>query len=195
MSRILYRLIAALARLAVRSGRSRDLEIIVLRHQLTVLSRPIDRPTLNDNDRTDTDSATLLVGVVSLVVIVGIRFSKVKVPGALVLVIGGLIASVALDFEDEGIALVGDVPRGFAAPKIPTVGFVIENFATIGPAALGLLRIGFSQTAAMAARRASWAASDSSSWGPSLEPGGYQTSLPSMLRITAMFCKSYLSSL
>jgi SulP family sulfate permease len=95
----------------------------------------------------DTDGATLLVGVVSLVVIVGIRFSPIKVPGALVLVVGGLIASVALNFEEEGIALVGDVPRGFVAPEIPSVGFVIENFSTIGPAAVGLLLIGFSQTA------------------------------------------------
>ena len=49
--RILYRLLAALARLAVRSGRSKDLEIIVLRHRLTVLRRQIDRPELNDDDR------------------------------------------------------------------------------------------------------------------------------------------------
>ena len=52
MSRILYRLIAMLARLAFRSGRSKDLEIIVLRHQLTVLRRQINRPALNNNDRT-----------------------------------------------------------------------------------------------------------------------------------------------
>ena len=91
--------------------------------------------------------ATVLVGVVSLLVIVGIRFSPIKVPGALVLVAGGLVASVALDFEGRDIALVGDVPRGFVAPKLPTVDFVIANIATIGPAALGLLLIGFSQTA------------------------------------------------
>ena len=41
-----------LARLAVRSGRSKDLEIIVLRHQLTVLRRQINRPANNDDDRT-----------------------------------------------------------------------------------------------------------------------------------------------
>ncbi len=52
MFRILYRLFTALARLAVRSGRCKDLEIIVLRHQLTVLRRQHDRPQLNDNDRT-----------------------------------------------------------------------------------------------------------------------------------------------
>ena len=51
MCRILYQLIAALARLAVRSGRTKDLEIIVLRHQLAVLGRTVDRPTVTDNDR------------------------------------------------------------------------------------------------------------------------------------------------
>jgi hypothetical protein len=44
--RIIYRLIAALARLAVRSGRSKDLEIIVLRHQLAVLHRQNNQPAL-----------------------------------------------------------------------------------------------------------------------------------------------------
>jgi high affinity sulfate transporter 1 len=95
----------------------------------------------------DIDGATLLVGAVSLVVIIGIRFSPIKVPGALVLLVGGLAASAALDFEGRGIALVGDVPRGFAAPTIPSPSFIVDNVATIGPAALGLLLIGFSQTA------------------------------------------------
>ena len=52
VSRLLYRLIAALAGLAVRAGRAKELEIIVLRRQLTVLQRQIDRPDLSDNDRT-----------------------------------------------------------------------------------------------------------------------------------------------
>ena len=52
MSRILYCLIAMLARLAFRSGRSKDLEIVVLRHQLTVLRRQINQPAINDRDRT-----------------------------------------------------------------------------------------------------------------------------------------------
>ncbi|MCP3854409.1 MAG: hypothetical protein GY698_06695 [Actinomycetia bacterium] len=52
MFRILYRFLARIARLAVRSGRSKDLEIIVLRHQLTVLRRQVNRPSVNNDDRT-----------------------------------------------------------------------------------------------------------------------------------------------
>ena len=52
MYRILYRFLAALARLSMRSGRSKDLEVIVLRHQLGVLCRQIDRPDLDNDDRT-----------------------------------------------------------------------------------------------------------------------------------------------
>ncbi len=51
MHRILYCVIAGLARLAVRSGRSKDLEIIVLRHQVAVLRREVKRPAVTDGDR------------------------------------------------------------------------------------------------------------------------------------------------
>ena len=51
MYRIMYRLLVALVRLAVRSRRSSDLEIIVLRRQLTVLCRQVNRPEFTDTDR------------------------------------------------------------------------------------------------------------------------------------------------
>jgi SulP family sulfate permease len=95
----------------------------------------------------DTDGTTLLVGLISLVVIFGLRFAVPKVPGALVLVVAGLIASVAFGLGDLGLALVGDVPRGLPSVALPNLQFVMEHLPVIGSAAVGLLLIGFSQSA------------------------------------------------
>ena len=51
MARVLYRLLVGLAALAVRSGRARDIEIVVLRHQVAVLRRQVGRPKLTDAER------------------------------------------------------------------------------------------------------------------------------------------------
>ena len=51
MYRIIYRLLVALVRLCVRSRRSKELEIVVLRHQIGVLRRQVDRPEFTDADR------------------------------------------------------------------------------------------------------------------------------------------------
>jgi hypothetical protein len=45
------RLVAGLARLVVRSGRAKDLEIIGLRHQLAVPQQRTNRPAVSDDDR------------------------------------------------------------------------------------------------------------------------------------------------
>ena len=95
----------------------------------------------------DTDLLTLLVGVVSLVIIFGLRFAAPKVPGALVLVVLGLLASVIFDLGGEGVALIGDVPRGLPSLALPDLDFVWDNIGVIVASAFGLLLIGFSQTA------------------------------------------------
>jgi sulfate permease, SulP family len=95
----------------------------------------------------DTNGTTLLVGVVALAVILALRFTAPAVPGALVLVVGGLTASGLFDLGAHGVALVGDVPRGLPAPKLPSASLIGDHYATIAIAAAALLLIGFSQTA------------------------------------------------
>ena len=90
---------------------------------------------------------TLAVGLVSLGVILGLRFAAPSVPGALVLVVGGLLASGLFDLGAHGVALVGHVPRGLPSPALPDWGLVRTHLATIGIASVALLLIGFSQTA------------------------------------------------
>ena len=95
----------------------------------------------------DLSVSTLVVGVVALAVILGLRFTLPKVPGALVLVIGGLAGSVLLDLGARGVALVGPVPRGLPLPQVPSLEIVGQDFPAIIIASLALLLIGFSQTA------------------------------------------------
>ncbi len=95
----------------------------------------------------DTDATTLLVGVTALAVILGLRRLAPAIPGALVLVAGGLLASWLFDLGAHGVALVGDVPRGLPTPEMPDLGLVRDHYATVAIAAVALLLIGFSQTA------------------------------------------------
>jgi sulfate permease, SulP family len=90
---------------------------------------------------------TLLVGVMALAVILGLRRLAPAIPGALVLVAGGLLASSLLDLGAHGVALVGDVPRGLPVPEMPDLELVRDHYATVAIAAVALLLIGFSQTA------------------------------------------------
>jgi sulfate permease, SulP family len=95
----------------------------------------------------DVHGSTVLVGVLALGLILGLRFARPAIPGALVLVAAGILASSVFDLEAHGVALVGDVPSGLPAPELPSFDLVQEHIATIGVAAIALLLIGFSQTA------------------------------------------------
>ncbi len=68
-------------------------------------------------------------------------------PGALVLVVGGLAASWLLDLGDRGVALVGAVPRGLPSFAIPDGRLMWDHAGTVALAAFALVLIGFSQTA------------------------------------------------
>jgi sulfate permease, SulP family len=94
----------------------------------------------------DTDGLTLLVGLVSLVVIFGVRRVAPRIPGALVLLVGGLLASRLFDLAANGVAIVGDIPRGLPALEVPDPALLGDHPVTIAVAAVALVLIGFSQT-------------------------------------------------
>ncbi len=91
--------------------------------------------------------ATLIVGAISLAVIFGLRAIAPRIPGALVLVVGGLLASAIFDLGAHGVALVGNVPRGLPTPALPKWSLLSAHASTIALAAVALVLIGFSQTA------------------------------------------------
>ena len=95
----------------------------------------------------DANRATVLVGVVALVVVFGLRVVAPQIPGALVLVVGGLVASYLFDLGAHGVALVGDVPRGLPSFAVPDVGLMWDHVIPVALGAFALMLIGFSQTA------------------------------------------------
>ena len=90
---------------------------------------------------------TVVVGLVSLAVVFGLRVVAPRVPGALVLVVGGLLASWLLGLGDHGVALVGDVPRGLPTVVVPDLALMWDHVGVGAVAAFALVLIGFSQTA------------------------------------------------
>jgi sulfate permease, SulP family len=80
-------------------------------------------------------------------VVFGLRVIAPRIPGALVLVVGGLVASWLFDLGAHGVALVGEVPRGLPAPHVPDLHLLGDHASTIAAAAVALVLIGFSQTA------------------------------------------------
>ncbi len=95
----------------------------------------------------ETNLTTLAVGVVALAAVLALRFRAPKAPGALVLVIGGLLVSYLFDLGARGVALVGPVPSGLPIPQLPSPELALQHVPEILIAAVALLLIGFSQTA------------------------------------------------
>ncbi|HVN11600.1 MAG TPA: SulP family inorganic anion transporter [Kineosporiaceae bacterium] len=71
--------------------------------------------------RGEADRATMIVSAVSLLVLFGGQWLAPRVPWGLVLLLGGIAASSALDLRAKGVEVVGPVPRGLPTPGLPSV--------------------------------------------------------------------------
>ena len=96
----------------------------------------------------DADGTTVIVGVAALVLVFGLAIYAPRLPGALIAVILGVVATLLLDLGERGVELIAEVPSGLPSVVFPDIGYIVDNFATILAAAVGLLLIGFSVTTA-----------------------------------------------
>ncbi len=96
----------------------------------------------------DANRATVIVGVVALLIVFGLRFAAPRVPGGLVAVAVGILATATLGLGDRGVALVAKVPTGLPSLVLPSPSFVADHFATIAATAVGVLLIGVSVSTA-----------------------------------------------
>jgi sulfate permease, SulP family len=64
-----------------------------------------------------------------------------RVPAALIVVIGAIVASKALGLDEHGVAIVGDIPAGLPELSVPSPPW--EDVVMLAPAAAGLFLVSF----------------------------------------------------
>jgi high affinity sulfate transporter 1 len=95
----------------------------------------------------ETNTASLLLGLAALVVLLlGKRFLKNK-PVALFVVIAGILAASTMDLGSLGVKVLGEVPQGLPPFGLPAVH--VSDLNDLLPLALGCFLLGTVETAAL----------------------------------------------
>jgi MFS superfamily sulfate permease-like transporter len=89
----------------------------------------------------------LIIALAALVVIVGLKKISRKIPGALIAVIGAIVASWAFGL-DKHVHVVGAVPGGLPHVGLPTVEWTWELLSTLVPTAFAMFVVILAQSAA-----------------------------------------------
>jgi high affinity sulfate transporter 1 len=103
----------------------------------------------------ETNRATLVVGLTSLVLLLVLPRVSKKLPAILVVIVGSTLASAILDLSADGVKTVGALPQGLPRPALPWT-----SLSDVGPlliAAVGITIVSLTDTIAtstsFAARR------------------------------------------
>jgi len=89
----------------------------------------------------DADGLTTLIGLTTVVLVLGLRRFLPKIPAPLVAVALGSVAVVVLDLDQEGVAIVGDIESGVPVPGVPNVTF--DQFTQLLLPALGIALLAY----------------------------------------------------
>ena len=91
---------------------------------------------------------TVAVGIVALVALFAFARFAPKLPGVIIVVVLAILASAALDLQDHGVAIVGDVPTGFHFVSLSSVS--ADDLVEMIPGALAIVIVGLAQALAIA---------------------------------------------
>jgi sulfate permease, SulP family len=87
----------------------------------------------------DVSLTTVVVSACALAVLLPLRFLAPRVPGALIVVVGGIAVSSWLDVSAHGVNVVGDIPSGLPHLGPPDVS--LTQIGDLAPAALGIFLV------------------------------------------------------
>lgn len=92
----------------------------------------------------ETHRLTLALGLTALVVLFLVNRFVPRVPGALVVLVGGIAASRLLGLPDQGIQIVGTIPAGLPLPGFPVLTWA--DWLQVAPASIGLALVLFAES-------------------------------------------------
>ena len=100
------------------------------------------------DNASDTNAATLMLGVAALVTLFVLKRRIPRMPAALVVVVGSILAVEILGLEDEGVKVVGDIPDSLPTFAIPSLDGSL--FGSLIPTAFVITLVGFMESIAVA---------------------------------------------
>jgi len=102
-----------------------------------------------------TDTASLLLGLGTLAVLLLSGLLPARVPGVLIAVVAAIVVVDVFDLASEGVAVVGTLPQGLPRPVLPWTS--MEDVGPLALAAVGIVLVSLTDTIAVsssfAARR------------------------------------------
>ncbi len=100
-------------------------------------------------DLDETVPATLVVGVVSLVLLFVLEKWAPRMPAALVVTVLSIGSVSVLGLESRGVAIIGEIPSSLPVPGLPT-GLSWSDLGALLAGALGIVIVGFAESIAAA---------------------------------------------
>ena len=91
----------------------------------------------------ETHLATLITGILCLILLILLEHFFHKIPAALVALVFGILISIIFGLEARGVEIVGEIPAGLAPPQWPAIGW--QNWLLLVPGALGLALVNFAE--------------------------------------------------
>ena len=96
------------------------------------------------NQLPETNRWTLAIGVAALVIIFVLRRFAPRIPGALVVLVLGIIATPLLALESHGVSTVGTVPTTVPLPGIPSVS--VSDLSRLAFGAAGIVFLALAES-------------------------------------------------
>lgn len=92
----------------------------------------------------EANAATVTLAVVSLGLLIGLRYLWPRFPAALVVVVLGIVVSWWLDLAGHGVSVAGPVPAGLPEFVVPKIG--ARDWVQLAGVAAGIFLVGFSDS-------------------------------------------------